>query len=523
MAEKSKPIQYNVRNSLVNYYLLIMFTIFPLFLTDQYAHARNDKLWFFLILSAILFVAVGGVSIAYASENRRVQETDNTLLPLNPPDIAFLCFFGAAAVSTVFSGYKMDALTGACGRNNGLILLAFYTAVYFIITRFYVFKAYVIAGYLVFSMLVALLTVLNFFYIDPFNIFSGYSDEVIEDFGSTIGNKNTIASFMCLFLPIALALFTIAAKRYMRVLSGCGIALAYTGLLCADSNSGFLGMTVIFIAVALLATRKFKYLKNYALGMTILFASGKALMLFSHIMGDRSKAFEAIPKFLIYSPLSFIPLAFFLTVFGILALLKKDLEPRYNGKILKWIILSLTGVAFAGLLGAFIYYSVIDTETDIGELEMLLRFNDRWGTHRGFMWINGMKEFARFDFIHLLFGSGPDTFYHVFEPHFAELLERFGDSSTDCIHNEYLNYLVTQGIIGLLSYCAIPGTVIFRSVRTSRKNPIAAVFICAVVGYAAQSVVNLYQPITTPTMILFLSIAEAFNRYSDKELALFTI
>ena len=49
--EKSK---YTVSNSLVSYYLAIMFSFFPLFLTEQYSHARTDKFWFYVVLTVVL-------------------------------------------------------------------------------------------------------------------------------------------------------------------------------------------------------------------------------------------------------------------------------------------------------------------------------------------------------------------------------------------------------------------------------------------------------------------------------------
>ena len=513
----NKP-KYKVSNSLTSYYLLIMFTFFPLFLTESYAHARTDKYWLFMALTLILFIGTAVTTVINSSENKRIGVKEHFLLPLTSTDICMLCFFGFAAISTVLSAYPLDSLTGNAGRNNGLILIGMYLIAYFIVSRFYVFKEYVIAGYLVFSSGVALLAVLNFYYIDPFGILDGYSADVVEDFGTTIGNKNTIASFMCLFLPVAVMMFVLAQKRYLKILSGVSIGIAYGGLICANSNSGYLGFAVILMVMLIFCARDFEKFKNYMLGLVILFGSGKLLRLFSYIMSDRSKSFEAIPKFLLFSPYMFIPIGFFLLIYLLMTLLGRPMEKAYKGRLMTGIFITLFAVCVTGLVGAFIYFTNIDTTTDLGSLERLLRFDDRWGTHRGFMWINDMKEFSDFDFIHMLFGSGPDTFYHVFEPHFEELLSRFGDSSTDCIHNEYLNYLITQGIFGLAAYLGLLGCGTFRAVKKSFQNPLTLVFISGVLCYAVQSVVNLYQPITTPTLFLFLAISEGICRVSEERI-----
>ena len=52
--QKTLP-KYAVKHSLVNYYLALMFSFFPLFLTEQYAHARLDKYYFYLIATGSIY------------------------------------------------------------------------------------------------------------------------------------------------------------------------------------------------------------------------------------------------------------------------------------------------------------------------------------------------------------------------------------------------------------------------------------------------------------------------------------
>lgn len=89
---------------------------------------------------------------------------------------------------------------------------------------------------------------------------------------------------------------------------------------------------------------------------------------------------------------------------------------------------------------------------------------------------------------------------------------KFGDSSTNAAHNEYINYLITTGIVGLGSYLAFVGSAVVRAVKTASKNPIVIVFLAAVVGYSAQAFVNISQPITTPLFIIFVALCEAISR-----------
>lgn len=509
-ASEAATQKYTVANSLVSYYLAIMFSFFPLFLTEQYSHARTDKFWFYLILTAVMLLSVGVCMLISRSEAARLGHAAPRFAPLTVTDILMLCFLGFAVLSTLCSAYPDESFTGFAGRDNGLLILLAYTLMYFALTRNYVYKDYVLIGYLLFSMIVAGLTVLNFYNIDPLNIYSGYGADVIEDFGSTIGNKNMIAAFMCLYLPVSVMAFTVTENKRIRLLSGVAIAFAYAGLLCADSTSDILGLIVILPVMLIFSARSLCYLRRYLLALTVLFASGKLLHLFAALTGDNNKGFEFVQEFLIYSPAMFAPIVICAALALTLYLLPD--RGRYPAKVLQIFFAALFAAEVIAALALFIRYSVFDTAADLGSFEKLLRFSDAWGTHRGFMWRVSLEEYARFDLFKKLFGSGPDTLYYVFEPHFGELLNRFGDSSTDTAHNEFINYLVTQGALGLMAYLGVVGSVLLRGLRTARRNPTVLIFMSAIICYLAQSAVNLYTPIITPLFFIFISLTEALNR-----------
>lgn len=511
---------YNMRNSIVSYYLLAMFTFFELFLSNQYAKARTDKFILFICLTSALTIAVLAISLTYyldkeaPIESRVVEAVP--IFRLSATDYSFLAFFLFAVLSTLFSEHKLDSLLGSAGRDNGLLLIALYLFMYLIVSRFYIFKEYVLIAFLVTGCIISLLAVINFFYIDPLHIMVGYGDSVVADFGTTIGNKNTIASYMCIFLPFAMMMFTLTNKKYIEVTCAVAIACGYTGLLCANSSSAYLGFAAMVYLMLFICVRNFERLKKLALGFTVMFASGVLLRIFSKLMNDNSKGFESIAQKLIYSKLSYILVAVFLIIYLILYAIKVS-----NIDISNWpkkqltIIVAVLGTVVIAVVGAmFVHYTFIDKTSDIGSLSHLLRFDERWGTHRGYFWIKGLEAYSQFDFVHKLFGSGCDTFFHVFSPYFDELSARFHNSSTDCAHNEYLNYLVTQGLLGLTAYLSILVTTVSRAFKTAKSNKLILIFIAPVICYCAQAVVNIYQPITTPFLFIFIALCECLSRGS---------
>ena len=512
---------YNMRSAIVNYYLLIMFTFFEMFLTAQYAKARTDKFVLFIILTAVLTVAVVAISIVYSSDKDPQTKIINEkpFFAMSATDIGFISFFVCACITTIVSDYKLESLIGGPhSRDNGLVLILLYLLVYFFISRYYYYKSYVLVAFLVFGSIISLLAVLHFYYIDPLGIMTGYSESVINDFGTTIGNKNTIASYMCIFLPFTIMMFVAQNNKSIRIVSAISIAFAYMGLLVAGSNSGYIGLFAMLFFMFLVCIRNAELFKNLMIALTIMFSSGLILRLLSFILKE-DKGFEQIGKALIYSKYVFFIIAFFAALSIAMYFLCKNntTTTKWPKNILTAIVLLFGTAILAVCVYLFIKYTFIDTKSDIGALSQIFRFDDRWGTHRGFMWINGVKDFLNFDFVHILFGSGCDTFYYVFEPHFEELCERFNNSSTNTIHSEYLNYLVTQGVLGFLSYMTVLISVIARAFKASKENYLALIFIFPVIAYAAQAVVNIYQPITTPFLIIFIALSECIARKSNSE------
>ena len=69
-------------------------------------------------------------------------------------DWAFIVFLGINVISTLLSANPLDALLGTQGRNNGLVLMAFYTAAYFMITRCFKYFEYIFVALAFGSMIV---------------------------------------------------------------------------------------------------------------------------------------------------------------------------------------------------------------------------------------------------------------------------------------------------------------------------------------------------------------------------------
>lgn len=511
---KNKPIKerYRVKNALINYYLVLMFSIFPLFFANKYNSIRHDKLFLFLILSGIL-IAVESIILLctlFSKTNEDKLHKPKWYTQLSITDYAFGFLILSSGISTLFSAYPLDSLTGNQGRNNGLILMLFYFIVYIVISRTYQFKEYVFITFAVASAVVSVLCILHFFEIDPLGMYKGYSAQVINDFTSTIGNKNLMSSFCCITIPVLLMLFMNSENKFARYMYLASSSIGFGGIICSDSDSGFLGLIPLLIIILLYYIRDIHKLKDYFIGISLMLISGKVLAVLCLYLPE--KTLGAIQVLLIHSKLSYILLgcAVILTVALFIAdsKFKNYILPKY----VQYIGIGIFAFGLLAIILLIIYYSIIDTKTPLNSFMKYFRFDEKWGTHRGFMWIKSVDIFKGSNIKDILFGCGPDTFKSAFTPYFDELNEKYGNTATNCAHNELLNYLITIGLVGLLSYLTMVISVIVRAVKYGKKNPMAIVFASAVLCYLMQSVVNIAQPITTPLFFIFIALTESAVR-----------
>lgn len=520
----AKPKEkYSVRQALTNYYLLVMFTLFPLFFTDAYFNIRHDKYYFFIILSGILVIAefliimTESIEEPYNEPKLEKPKPKNFYEIFSFMDWAFIAFLGINVISTLLSSNPLEALLGTQGRNNGLLLMAFYTAVYFLITRCFKYFEYIFVALAFGSMIVYALAILNAFYVDPLGMFTQLSDQqTITDFTSTIGNKNLLSSYICIAMPVTIAMSVITEKTLLRAIYLAATGFGFAALMTADSDSGILGMTVFMVVYLIWFSNKIVRLKRFFLSATVMLLFAKLLRLFSLCFDDKSKGFDKFQEIFVFSNIGWVLLAVSAVITGLLYLLDYKKPNITLSKAVPIVLAVVFGLCAVALIGVVIYFSCIDTETDLGSFERIIRFNDSWGTHRGFMWIRSIWIFGDASFIEKLFGVGPDMFAPAFSPYFKELL-KYGDGSTNAAHNEYLNYLITIGITGLLAYLAIVCGTIRNAVKYAKENPMLIVCVSAVICYAVQAAVNLYQPITTPLFFIFIALCEAFRRNTNAE------
>lgn len=534
------PQRLTLGSSVALCFLAAMFTLFPLAINitltsdfpfisfrDGFIAIRHIKYYFFVVAAAFAVIAEVLLLLTQTvnSGGRKSTEISKPRFPgkMSFTDWAALALLLSCAVSTVFSPYLELAFFGeirigsfGIGRNNGLLIILLYVLVYFVLTRFYVFREWIFTALSVTTALVSLLTVLNGFYLDPLDMLSQFklsSQSVYMEFFSTIGNKNMLSSFLCVTVPVSFCMAVHTEKTSRRIIYLISLGLGATAVIIGDSDSAILGMGAFLLIYLTLYSRNPAKLKRYFLSLTVMLASVKLLRLFSLMMHDNYKELGTLTSSLMLGAGLYPAIALCAAITVLLYVLHAKKPDFRFRRALPIAVLIFGGVLVLGGIAAIVWFTAFDTETDLGGMERLLRFNGFWGTHRGIMWQRSVDIFLDASPLQKIFGTGPDTFYFAYQPYFSEL-EEYGNTSTDAAHNEYLNYLVTIGISGLLSYLAFVG----GSLRNAFKNSRSAhylIYAAPVTAYLAQAVVNIAVPISAPLFFIFVSLCAVPNRAEE--------
>ena len=186
-----------------------------------------------------------------------------------------------------------------------------------------------------------------------------------------------------------------------------------------------------------------------------------------------------------------------------------------DNNIGRWIWLGVLFVIFLG--GCYILYdaNILGNVDKYGSLRNYIVFSDDWGTRRGYVWRISMEIYEGFPVLHKLFGYGPDTFGIItVNTYYEDMVSKYSEKY-DSAHNEYIQYLITIGIVGLTAYLGLLCTALMRIVRTAKNNPIMMAVPIAVLCYSAQAFVNISVPMVAPIMMTLIMVGLSAGRENE--------
>lgn len=527
-----KETYMNIASGITGVFVFIILAIFPLYTHDMYFDILGARYVFFKVWVIMLAILLAALLLIYLIADRANVFSDfkfkNIKKHLIITDYFFLAMVIVCTISTCLSEFKEESFFGNSGRYQGLECWILYFISYICITRTYKFKLWHLDFALIAGAFSCIWGVLDFLWLDPFGFFRNVNEVQHSMFASSIGNLNTFTNYTVMVFALAGVLFIKEKKPIKTVfyvlMSLCGMAGCIFGL----ADNVVLGLFAFYLFVPFFSLKTRRDLVRYLWTIDFMFVIMFFFYLgmkaprwnwgqgsfFRDVLAHKEAAYIFIPFTILVAVINFI-------LFKLKPNYGTDISEKLNpmdSLLPKTVKIVYTVIVCVGF--AFVTYIILDMNVFKQHVEIWrqlpsshqLVFDDYWGTHRGHNWRIAFTNFTQnFNIWQKLFGYGPDTYLVVSERTFyKEMVERFGEVY-DSAHNEYINYLICEGILGLISYLGIFISGIIIASRYIKKNILILAPVIAVICYMVQAIVNIAIPITTPIFFTLMYIGVAYH------------
>lgn len=507
-----------VNQIIASVFTLIIIAVFPLFFRNYYFDILTVKYIFYYgtIISMAVVMLVVSIVFLFLDKSRYDWATIKSLKrqfsikSFRKSDWAMIAFLIAVAISTFQSDYFYESFWGNEGRFMGMFLILLYGVSFFIIGHCLKFKQWFLDVFLFAGMIACIIGIMQFFKYDPIGFKRGLTASDFPSFTSTIGNINTYTSYVALISGMGTVLFAIEKNRFRRAWYLFTVIISIFALITGISDNAYLTLLALFGLLPLYLFNNLKGLKRYMVLVAILFTEFQFIDLISQKYPEHVLKINGLFNVIVgYDKLAHFVVVLWgicIVLYVLDACVSKDSIMKKDNNLGRWIWLGLLIIIV--MAGCYILYdaNIAGNADKYGSLKKYLVINDDWGTHRWYIWRIGMESYARFPLIHKIFGYGPDTFGIITVNNFyEEMISRYNEKF-DSAHNEYLQYLITIGIVGLAAYLTLLFTSIGEMIRASKKRPVMMALTFALVCYGAQAAVNISVPIVAPIMMTLLMV-----------------
>lgn len=487
MNNKKQENQTGMTNTVNIIYLFLMLVAGPFVIHDSYFDITVTRYRFFLYAS-VLFIILRILSCIVESVLTKKQNVVHAKW-YKRNEFWAMAFLVANIFAWIVAEEKNEAMLGTDARYMGLLTYIMLLVVYICLSKNVSLKDVSAQIFLLVVCAVDVLGFLQFFGIDIFGLKAKISAKDYYLYYSVFGNINVLSSFVVMGIGAGLAAVLYAKDRKKLIIPAVSLGLSAGMLSISASDSAFLGIGAIALLTIYIAYRE-KRVDRAFLGFVI-FALGRLVVTAAIALGVT----EYKPRKGIMARLDGVPVSIGLLIIAIFLWLLARRIAWTGRRIIQLYVILLLICTGALLAGNYIF--------ELG----LFKFDYKWGNNRGYIWSKSVEAYADAPLTNKLFGYGQGSINQVVsQPNYDEMLA-VTKKVYDNTHNEPLQYLLTTGLMGLISYLGLCVTTFLKCIREEKIKPANAMCLVAWTGYFAQALVNINQPLTTPIFFILMALS----------------
>ena len=429
----------------------------------------------------------------------------------------FAVFYGIAVLlSYLFTNYREEALWGTASWRMGMWTQLGAVIVYFMISRMWQWKSWIPALVLPVSAVVFSLG-----YVNKFCLFPIDPQFVNTSFISTIGNINWYCGYLVtiLFGGVYLLWRMEPEMTWKKLLLMAYVTIGFASLATQGSSSGIVTFAVVMFVLFGMSVRDSGRMEVFWQEMTMF--SGACLLTFILRKGNvfsQELVLEGMTDLLTFSMVTILMTMLSGTILCLIH--RARLKRSYPEKLLHRIYCGIA-IAVPVMILLVLLLTLINTLaggaltpniTD-PNVTKWLTFNVSWGSARGGTWAAGARCFWEADFLHKIFGVGPDCLYAFLSNEGSVELQtmvndRFGGNRLTNAHNEWLTVLVDIGVLGIISYAGMMITAIRDFLRAGENKMLVGACGICVLAYTVNNMFSFQQVMNISTVFVIMGIGE---------------
>ena len=510
----------------ISVYMIVILMVLPLY-NKGYARIGTEKETFFLKTMTygaktllpvfLLWLLFRLVTAVQKKELPKFTEWPAGLWKNLSVTDRFAVFYGIAVlVSYLFTNYREEALWGTASWRMGMWTQLGAVIVYFMISRMWQWKSWIPALVLPVSAVVFFLG-----YVNKFGLLPVDPEYVTPSFISTIGNINWYCGYLVtiLFGGVYLLWRMEEKMTWKKLLLMAYVTIGFATLATQGSSSGMVTFAVIMFVLFGMSVKDSARMEVFWQEMTLFSAACLITCVLRRLnIFSRELILEGITDLLTFS----IAGIFMTILSGIILywIHRTRVRRSYPEKMLHRIYCGIA-IAVPVMIVLVLLLTLINTLaggaltpniTD-PEVTKWLTFNAGWGSARGGTWAAGARCFWETDFLHKIFGVGPDCLYAFLSNEGSVELQtmvndRFGGNRLTNAHNEWLTVLVDIGVLGLVSYAGMMITAIRDFLRAGENRMLVGACGICVLAYTVNNMFSFQQVMNISTVFVIMGIGE---------------
>ena len=523
-------------------FLLYMLVIYPLALHDHYFDITYTKYTVFkvgVILFAVIWamglvivltgINAGGMKGRHAGGNAKVGTMDKLKAVICDgvygTDICMVLFFISGVMSFIMAEDKKNAFTGAQGRYCGLAFMILIFIMYIIVSarvsNMEKMWSLISMVFVLVSSVTFIIAILQNIGFDPFKLLDGINRKQRNIYVSTFGNIDIFGSFICIALPLFMGLYVTEKSNIKRIVYGIGVFAGFMAFIPANADVVFAGVGAAIIAVLFATVYMERVDRLFEL---VMLGSGGYLgmVLLRKLVGTNGAKITGFNRLSEHPALLVIIFAVALFIRVIIQVyINENKDEIYINKNKSEVYINKqkdrTGIKLIIVLAVVLISGIAVIIYGIKNNLAMFDFNDKWGSYRGYIWRRVTGLYGELPFVQKIFGHGNESIRSLMDDRFYDEMLQVTGTVYDNAHNEYLQYLVTQGLFGMLSYGGVVVTAVIAGVKKIKKSPYILGLLLAVISYGVQAIFNVNQCITTPYMFLMTAMLIGMCRRATEE------